>query len=230
MDFIVKITTKLNIFDLIAPHTCRGCGHIGEAFCDRCKKNLKNSHQNYCPNCKTNNTNGKCKKCKNLPPIFNVGDRNSIIGALIKDYKYNSVRALSKPLAELLDNALPIINQPVTIIPLPTIDSHIRQRGLDHTYLLAKQLSKRHHNWSVKKAIIRANNSIQVGSDKKTRLTQANLAYSINPKFKPENNITYLLLDDVWTTGASIRAGIKILKENNINDIVVGILAVSRLD
>ena len=228
MGFIVKNTTFTSISDLLAPHTCRGCGRIGEVFCNRCKKDIILNHQNYCPNCKTISTNGKCQKCKHLPPVFVVADRDSIVGSLIKDYKYHSVRALAKPLAELLNNILPEIHKKVIVVPLPTTDKHVRSRGLDHTYLLAKNLTKFHQNWSVQKVFQRASNSVQVGSDQKTRILQAKTAYSLNPHFK-STDATYLLVDDVWTTGASMCSCIKKLQQAGVNDIIVALLAVSKL-
>ena len=131
-----------SLFDLLAPHSCRGCGRTGSPLCECCKKYIINQHQNFCPNCKTKNSHGFCSKCKNLPPIFVVDHRNNLIGSLIEDYKFYSNRALSRPLAEIIHQTLPEINGKVIIVPLPTNTKHIRERGLDHTLLIAKRLAK----------------------------------------------------------------------------------------
>ena len=50
-----------------------------------------------------------------------------------------------------MNNILPEIKN-ATIIPLPTISKHIRSRGLDHTFLIAKELKKlRKNNFYVEK-------------------------------------------------------------------------------
>ncbi|MBQ3464626.1 ComF family protein [Candidatus Saccharibacteria bacterium] len=231
MPIIVKNTTIISPLDLLAPHSCRGCGHIEKPLCDCCKKNITTNHKNYCPNCKTKNPTGKCKNCKNLPPIFVVAERSSLVGELIHDYKYNSVRALALPLSKILNQVLPEIPGNVSIVPLPTISKHIRSRAFDHTLLLAKNLKKlRGKNYRVEKLLIRSKNTVQVGTDEKTRIIQATSAYEVakNAIINPET--TYILLDDVWTTGASMKAALKKLRHAGALKIIIAILAVNRLD
>lgn len=228
---IVKITTTLNPLNLLAPHSCRGCGHIGEPLCDRCKNYITRTHKNYCPNCKNKNPSGKCQKCKTLPPIFVADERSNLIGELIHDFKYSSNRALARPLAEILDEILPEIKTPVSIIPLPTIANHIRSRGFDHTLLIAKKLAKlRGKNYQTEKLLTRAKNTVQVGADEKTRKAQAASAYKIAKNIKINPETTYLLLDDIWTTGSSMKSAIKKLREAGVQKIIVALLAVNRLD
>ena len=229
MPNIVKNTTFPNLLDLIAPHSCRGCGRLGSPLCDNCKNYISANNINLCPVCKTTTPTGKCKKCRTLPSVFIVGKRDGLLDILIHDYKYNSVRAIGPKLAKLLDAKLPSdINQAI-IIPLPTATHHIRARGLDHTHLIAKHLAKL-RNYKVQNLLLRNKNTVQVGADRKSRLAQANEAFIINPKIKIDQNATYILLDDVWTTGASIRAAIKKLRQAGAKNIIVALLAVSSLD
>lgn len=231
MPNIVKITTIINPFDLIAPHSCRGCGKLGQPFCDCCKNYLISNRINYCPNCKAKNPTGQCKKCNFLPPIFVVEERSTLIGQLVHDLKYSSVRALAKPLAELLDKTLPNLKGEISVVPLPTIPQHIRSRGLDHTFLIAKKLSKlRGNNYKVEKLLYRTTNTVQVGADEKTRLAQASTSYRIKSNVKINPNTTYILFDDVWTTGASMRTALKKLREAGAKKIIIAILAVNRLN
>lgn len=229
MPNIVKNTTFPNLLDLLAPHSCRGCGHLGNVLCNCCKKNILNQHQNLCPQCKAHKTTSKCKKCKSLPPTYIVGERSDLLGSLIHDLKYNSVHAIAKALAELLDLSLPKINGTVIIVPLPTIDKHIRTRGLDHTYLIAKNLAKI-RGYQVQRLLLRNKNTIQVGTDRQTRISQADTAYGINPKIAIDPKTTYLLLDDVWTTGASMQSATKKLRQSGAKNISLAILALSRIN
>ena len=230
MHNIVKITTLPNFLDLVAPHYCRGCGRLGQPLCECCKIYIVKNKQSFCPLCKCPKTTGKCPKCKNLPPTYFVNERSALLDKLIHDYKYHSIRALAKPLAKLLDSTLPK-NLPKNsiIIPLPTATNHIRNRGFDHTKQIAKQLSKLKH-FQLQSAFIRNKNTVQVGSDRKTRLTQVEHAFTINPKFKLDQTATYILFDDVWTTGASMMAATKKLQQARARKIIILILAVSRRD
>ena len=228
MTNIVKTTTLPNLLDLIAPHSCRGCGKVGHALCNRCKNNIIKNRQNLCPICRKPNPTGKCQTCQNSQQFYIVDYRNTLIGELIHDYKYNSVRALARPLAEILHEILPELPPNTTIIPLPTINRHIRERGFDHTALIAKHLAKiRHIHHSP--ILVRANNSVQVGSSKSVRLSQAKSAYEINPKQTIDPASTYLLLDDIWTTGASMQAAVKKLQQAGASKIIVAILGLSQI-
>ncbi len=231
MGFNVNNTTFPNLLDLLFPHYCRGCGALGSPLCRRCKNDIIFSSSNFCPNCKDFCPSGKCTKCSFLPPTFVVGNRTDLIGKLVYDLKFYSVRALAEPMAEILDTVVPKIGGDVAIIPLPTIRSHVRQRGLDHTNIIARHFSKiRGDKYSVVHLLCRNNHTIQVGADRETRLKQADSAYYINPKLAIDSDTTYIVFDDIWTTGASIKAAVKLLKSAGVKKILVAILAVSRVD
>ena len=227
MPFVVKNTLLLGPLDLLFPHSCRGCGLTGEALCECCKNNILKNRTNICPNCKKPKTHGLCKNCPFLPPIYVVTKRDTLLGELIHDYKYHSVRALAHPLAEMLDSILPK-NLPTNsvLVPLPTATHHVRARGLDHTYLIAKKLSRIRHV-PLERVLLRDKNTVQVGSDRFKRLSQVSSAYTLNPKFKIDPDTTYILLDDVWTTGSSVKAAEKILKTAGAKNIIITLLAYS---
>ena len=229
MKNIVKITTSLNPLNLIAPHPCRGCGQLGDPLCICCKKYLLTHSSCLCPNCKNPTNSGLCPHCPTLPPSYNLGKREGIIDLLIHEYKYNSVRALAPILADLCNHVLPPLPEDTILVPLPTATQHIRSRGFDHTLKIAKHLS-RLRAIKLSPLLIRTQNTVQVGSDKTTRLLQAEQAFSINPKFPINPNATYLIFDDVWTTGASIKSAIKKLQQAGANHFIILLLAVSSLD
>lgn len=230
MSFIVKNTTFPSILDLLMPHSCRGCGHMGEPLCECCKNNIIKHSAKLCPNCKRQISTLKCPFC-NLPPIFMVGERNGLLELIINDLKYNSVRSLAPHLANLLNKSIPNFNnQKIIIVPIPTSTSHIRERALDHTLLIAKHLAKSRH-YQIERLLLRSQNTTQVGANKKTRSAQAKNAFVLNPKIKINPEATYLLLDDVWTTGSTIKAALeKLSLVINQKQLAVAVLAVSRLN
>ena len=227
----VKNTTLPGPLELLAPHSCRGCGKLGSVFCDCCKNNMEKTYSNICPACKSKNPTGNCSNCADLPSTYVVSERIEPLSTLIRDFKYQSVRSAKKPLAELLDYILPDYQGDVVIVPLPTTRKHIRARGLDHTYLIAKQLKKlRRNNYQVQKLLLRAKDTVQVGTDKKTRVSQAETAYKLNPKIKLNPKATYILLDDIWTTGATMYSATKKLREFGAHKISLALLAFSYID
>ena len=226
MSFIVKNTTFPSLLDLFVPHSCRGCGQIGEILCERCKNNIIEAHQNICPSCKTPTTELPCPNC-DLPITYTISTRTDLLDELIHDFKYQSIRSLGKTFAEILDQVLPPLPKNSVIVPLPTSHKHIRERGIDHTKLIAKHLAKKRHIIS-QYLLLRAKDTVQVGSDRATRLAQAKDAYAINPKLHINKAATYVLLDDVWTTGASMKAAIKKLRLAGVKNIIIVLLAVSK--
>ena len=227
MPNIVKKTTFPGLFSLLAPHSCRGCGSLGSPLCDRCKKYIISRHQNLCPICQHSNLTGKCSNCPALPPIFIAGQRSDLLGDLIHVYKYESVRSLAHPLAEILNSVLPLNDAPTVIIPLPTTSQHIRERGFDHTKLIAKHLAKLRPGCTVASLLTRNQNTVQVGSSREARLTQAAKAYQLSKTFTPDSKTTYVLFDDVWTTGASLQSAHALLKKAGTKNIIIAALALS---
>lgn len=229
MSIIVKNTTLPNPLELLAPHSCRGCGRLGTLLCDCCKNYIINRETNICPICKNKTSHGKCRKHASFPVNYNLGERSELLDLLIHDYKYHSVRALSGILAELVNDVLPELPSDAILVPLPTATHHIRERGFDHTWLMAKKLA-RLQRIKIRPVLLREKNTVQVGADRKARLNQAEHAYSINPKMTIDSEVTYILFDDIWTTGASMKTAIKKLRQAGAIKIIVILLAISRLE
>ena len=133
---------------------------------------------------------------------------------LIEIYKYNSVRAASFELAELLGG---VIGDCWTLVPLPTIRRHIRERGFDHIGLLCKKMGM-----PVEKVLLRANNSVQVGANNEKRREQAKLAY-LARDVVPDKR--YLLVDDVWTTGSSMLSACEVMRAAGAKNLAIAVIA-----
>ena len=224
----VNNTTFPNLLDLIAPYACRGCQNVGKILCERCKNDIITHCQNLCPFCKEPVTKCVCQSRLSLPPTFIFSRRSSTIGALVYDLKYHSARSAAKPLAEILSRTIPSNYQNLIVIPLPTIARHIRKRGLDHTTIISNQFAKYYKQGAkVSHLLLRINKTTQVGSSRDQRLKQAQTAYIVNPKIRISPKSTYLLLDDVWTTGASMLSATKILQDNGAKNLILTTLTLS---
>lgn len=225
MSFIVKITTKINILDLFCPHRCKKCGCLGSPLCERCKKYIiKKAKNNYrlskiLPQ----------EQIKDFKALFrdgwSCGWRDEIIGQLVQDYKFHSMRVAAPILAQCLHQILPSLTQDIIVVPLPTSNKHIRERGFDHTKRIAKYLAI-YRDWDYQNVFCRIHNKTQVGASLEQRYQQAEEAYKITRPV--DKNKTYLLLDDIWTTGASICAAGKLLHEAGVKKIYTATVAVSR--
>lgn len=124
------------------------------------------------------------------------------------------MRAASFELAELLES---IIGSDWVLVPLPTIRRHIRERGFDHIGLLCKKTGL-----SIERALVRVNNSVQVGANTEMRRRQAAEAYrAINVDVDKK----YLLVDDVWTTGSSMMAACDVMRAAGSKNLAIAVIA-----
>ncbi|HTJ73654.1 MAG TPA: hypothetical protein VL481_03625 [Verrucomicrobiae bacterium] len=115
----------------------------------------------------------------------------------------------------------------VVIVPLPTVASHVRVRGYDHTLLIAKGVAKA-QRLRLEKALYRRTSTTQRGEGRKTRQRQAKEAFGV--KGTLNSAATYLLIDDVVTTGATLQCGAKALKDAGAGEVWVAALAYHPLD
>ena len=139
---------RISPFDLLAPHYCCSCGAVGQIICDNCKKHIVSRSFRSCLVCaKTiRNSNGLCCSCKQKVPfkrIWCVGERCDALKSLIDAYKFERASGAYREIVDLLDEYLPKLPSNTVVVPVPTISTHIRQRGYDHAAKLARELAKR---------------------------------------------------------------------------------------
>ena len=239
MSFDVKITTKFNVLDLIAPFTCRGCGALGSLLCGRCKKYNISWTFGLCCRCRK-----KLKSCHCEVSVVFCAYREGVLAQLVEDYKYKSIRATASVLASILAEAVKklSLSGSVVIVPLPTIARHVRERGFDHTWLLSRRLAKelsrvesfRACEFKAERILERRNKTVQVGASEMMRKKQAKSAYGVSSRYLKkaggslDDETTYLLVDDVWTTGASMEAAISAMKKAGAKKMAAAVILASK--
>jgi ComF family protein len=229
----VKITMNDYIdkfLGLLAPHICKACQTTGATLCECCIINITKQKFPACVVCGHLITSKKrgnlCNICvKSLPfdRIYAVGWRQPALRQLVGDYKYFSQRSSAPVIAKLLDQTLPKLTNNVVIVPVPTIRKHIRQRGFDHNLLVGRQLAKIRH-LSLNRWLIRQDNSVQHQASLIQRQFQAERAFMVKSGLALPD--TVLLLDDIWTTGATLSAAAKLLKKHGVKTVIGAIVAV----
>ena len=171
---------------------------------------------------------GLCGHCRvAYRKAWTVGSYHGSLGVLIRRIKFDAARAGLKEAAMLMAGRLPSLPSNVRIVPIPTITRHIRLRGFDHTDRIARELS-RVKNVPMVRQLKRKHISVQVGASKSLREKQARDAFELGGTIDPE--LIYLLVDDVVTTGASMREAAKILRLGGAQTIWAVCLAREALD
>ncbi|MBU1038826.1 ComF family protein [Patescibacteria group bacterium] len=210
------------------PKLCLGCRQHGTYACPTCLTKLSFTKQLKCPNCHKPSLLGQfCAKCQKdtlylngLWPAQNYA--HPLIKQLIKTFKYEGVWEINDILSQFLVATLfnyqlppPWHQVPLTswfITPIPLAKRKQRQRGFNQAELMARQLAQL-TNLPFETTLIR-----QRPTPKQSRLTnywrQTNLteAFCLTDQAQPSGKI-YILVDDVYTSGATLNAGAKVLKQ-----------------
>lgn len=207
------------LISIFAPHYCTNCLKVGTKLCDHCMNNINIEPLSNCLQCAGPLIKQTCSNCK-LPYSYidSYLPRTGVIKQLIEDFKFNGARATAKPLAKILDNQMPHFPGQVVITYLPTARAHIRQRGYDHSRLIAKHLARR-RKLKLQNLLIRKRTARQVGSSRQARLQQAKGLYKSRRSLDPK--VTYILIDDVVTTGASVYYAAKAMRAAGAEKIAV---------
>lgn len=218
-----------DLLSYLAPHLCCECNKIGQLLCDNCKYDITSEAFYCCIVCgKVAGKYGLCRTCR--PPYeraWCVGERTGGLQRLIGRYKFQNARAAHQPLGELLLNVLDQLPTATVIVPVPTVASHIRQRGYDHTLLLAWYIAKK-RKLELQEVLERTTRTMQRHTTRQQRAMQAKAAFRAKKELR--DDIPYLLVDDVVTTGATLHYAAHELKKAGTRTIWVAALARQPLD
>jgi ComF family protein len=217
----------LSIFDLaiglLAPPCCVVCQTEGMALCSNCAKTKIIAYGERCFDCGRRSLGSRtCKKCRPSAPrhVLITTNYEDAASKLIKTYKFGHQRAAAESLANLMiktllsfDDLEKIKKIDYLIVPVPTASRRIRQRSFDHSALLAHKIARK-LGINYLNVLSRFGQSQQVGAKRVERLRQPAGKYLVKyPHLISARNI--LLIDDVVTTGATLRAVTKALREAN---------------
>lgn len=207
----VKNTMIEWLLHKVAPHPCSGCGKIDTILCEDCKNDIAFETFDGCIYCGSPENAGVCAVHHSpLERAFIVGSRQGTLETLINKLKFQNVKAAVAPLAELLAERLPSLPPNTVLVPVPTAAPHIRQRGYDQVGLLARQLGYL-RKIPIAPLLQRAANTTQHTETKTTRKQQAATAFKLREGTLLDPKATYLLIDDVITTGSTLDACARLL-------------------
>lgn len=155
-----------------------------------------------------------------------------VLAAAIHAFKYDRLQALQNPLGALLADYLTAIlkNSDLDIrnflvVPIPLHATRLRDRGFNQALFLAKKIAER-FGCETEELLIRAkNNKPQVGLAGRAA-RETNVAGIFRPR-DPQaiTGKKILLVDDVFTSGATMGEAVRVLKENRARRIVALVLA-----
>ena len=203
--------------DFLFPQKCLGCGKEGALVCHACEKRLTRIVNPICPRCGRPQASPiLCPTCielrSSLTCIRSPLRFEGLTRQIIHQFKYQNLRSLTLPLAEILKNYLRHEPLPVEIvIPVPLHPRRLKERGYNQSQLLARELSRLMNLPLVDNELKRVKYIVPQTRTRSVQERRENLKEAFQCRNLSQPGKAILLLDDVTTSGATLDAGAKAL-------------------
>lgn len=119
-----------------------------------------------------------------------------------------------------MSRTLPYLDETWVIVPIPTAPARIRTRGYDQALLLARALAAT-RKLPYRRLLTRQSSARQLGANRRTRQAQA--AHLFTAADATGKKI--LLVDDVCTTGATLKAAATALRQAGATEVAAAVAA-----
>jgi competence protein ComFC len=221
---------------LVFPSFCRLCRapleDPGErVVCGACLSKLAAYEGPICPRCGRIRQDGgedhPCARCLSEPPAFTRHRSCGLYGGTLKEvillFKYRKYAPLSRPLARFADAVV----GPDTglwagadlLVPVPLHPSRRRDRGFNQARLLARDLARLRGLRVLDGCLVKVRNAPpQAGLRAADRERNVVRAYAVRRPDRVRGR-TLVLIDDVTTTGATLRECARVLMEAGAREV-----------
>lgn len=210
MDFFYKL------LDYIFPPSCIVCKSFGDGYlCNKCKKDL----EIYLYNNTIEEQENK---------IFYLFQYRDFIRKKLIEYKFGEQSYLFHLFCEMFvknKNACEFLKSYDIIIPVPIHKKRKNQRGYNQSELIAKELSNK-TGITIYTDVLKKvrNTNPQSLLSKKERIKNVQSVYIVENSEKIRNR-NVVILDDIYTTGATVNECKKILQQAGVKNIGTIIIA-----
>lgn len=225
------------ILDLLFPAACHACrGELRKSaipfFCEACWSGIRPLEGPFCPQCGKPFSSSsalsfspghRCGDCRSAPPFFDrMTTPYSFDGVLAKGlflYKYNRKVALASPLSALILPFLESIGKIDLILPVPLHPERLREREFNQSLLLGNILGREFKKPLKERLLIKVKpTEHQMKLNRRDRRKNLKHSFAVSdPKKIAEKRV--LLVDDVFTTGATMNECAKVLKKAGCREV-----------
>ncbi|MDI3534665.1 MAG: hypothetical protein PWQ82_1030 [Thermosediminibacterales bacterium] len=221
---------------------CRVCGRESNeshySICASCVRSIEYINPPFCLKCGKpleDDSLRKCYECKKHHYHFvearSVGTFTGVLKKAVYRLKYKKDVYIARPLAVLMAESFKHLDWPEAdiIIPVPLSNSKLFKRGFNQSYLLARELGKLLKLKVSDRHIIRVRDT-----DSQTKLTRAQRWENMKGAFevfKKEalKGRTIILVDDIFTTGATVdECSRTLIEDAGVKEVYVFTLATAK--
>lgn len=231
LDLVRKL--KTGILDLLFPPRCVGCRQMGSYLCAGCRAEFELLEPPLCPRCGRPNVNGGlCPHCQRAPlqidGVRSVAYFDGVLRQAIHHLKYNNLQEIAIPLGRFMGEYWDRNRIPAEIVvPVPLHISRLRERGYNQAALLARELGKSIGLPVSENSLVRVRATRpQVDLTAQERRENVRDAFRCADTELKHKRI--LLVDDVYTTGATLEACCVALRQVGVRSVWALTLARAR--
>ncbi len=220
--------TWSSICDYIFPVFCISCEQEGAILCDTCMNTLEVSGVFCCPVCHVACVGGNCcSGCGDKTPLVrHVAmlplTETSLIHQIIHLYKYDFIESLESILQLLIARFLDThhFSSVDYIAPVPLHKKRYVERGFNQSERIARILSVQ-TGIPLLNPLKRVVNTVkQATLDRKGRKTNVSNAFEVQKEYvEIISGKNIVLVDDVYTTGSTLRECASALKSAGVPEI-----------
>ena len=199
--------------DLLLGSTCPGCSLPGWGVCQSCRSIVKQAPV-------------RARAAVDVPVIA-ASPYRPVLEHVIPRYKDDGALHVERFLGELLAIALGRISAAsdgdLVVVPVPSLPRNVRSRGFDHTRRLAARAAS--STGLETKAVLRRGNggADQSGLGREARRNNVTGSMRARALAKP-----VVIVDDIVTTGATLREACSALKRAGVE--VIGAAVIAEVD
>lgn len=215
-----RFFTELLLPTNVACHHCEKEDVYKYGLCYDCYNSLKALSGDRCEIClDAINTEGLCASCLDDKPdytkLFCLYSYAEPLSSLVKGLKLHNKRYLKYDFAKIALDSIDVIDKITLITSVPASKKRLRERGYNQAELIGRELS---HLTDIPydDVLIRTQYAKTAKLSKSERIKQLKGHFDFS---KSVFNETVLLIDDVCTTGTTLRHCAKALKKAGAKEI-----------
>ncbi len=220
------------ILDVVFPARCVGCGEEGHYICRRCEGFISEVAL-ICPLCQQSSLTGErhenCVSRYGLEGLASMWEYEGVIKSLLHSIKYNGIThavaetvqsayvSMARDTARFKPFLSYLLSQDTYITYVPMFKKKEKFRGFNQAAVFAREIAKIAGQNIVSLLEKIADTKPQVDLTKEERLHSVNDVFRIKSGSQVPKQV--ILVDDVWTTGATMKECSRVLRKAGAQEV-----------